>query len=162
MLKNAALAFYQAGLHRQAQKIYNQLRQLYPQDEFKVPLVIFARNKLSDELKSMGLKDAKEMIQMLLQESYFRYAVHDDDEAFGREKMAEEIYNHYNRTYSDENRINLPDFKLLRYFALLDFLNDQQYPLNLRLNLRGRIKIERPDIARQLKQQEEQVLKNSK
>ncbi|GAH03799.1 unnamed protein product, partial [marine sediment metagenome] len=59
-------------------------------------------------------------------------------------------------------RIDLPDFKLSRYLALHDFLNDQQYPLNLRLNLLGRIRIERPKLAEQLKQQEEKLLKQSK
>ena len=86
----------------------------------------------------------------------------DDDEAFGKEKMAKEVYDYYQSAYLDENRINLPDFKLLRYFALIDFLNDRQYPPNLRLNLRGRIKIERPELARQLEQQEKKLLEKAK
>ena len=161
MLKNALFSFYQAGYRAKAQKIYNQLRKLYPLDEFKVPLVVFARKRLFDELENLGINDAKEIIQMMLRESYFRYAVHDDDQAWGIEKMAEEVYDHYQSMYKDENRIDLPDFKLLRYLALIDFLNDRQYPLNLRLNLRGRIKIERPDIAGQLEQQEKELLKQS-
>jgi len=161
MLKNAILSFYQAGHTRQAQKMYDQLRQLYPMDEFKVPLVIFARSRLREELSSIGLNDAKEIIQMLLQEGYFRYAMRDDDEAFGREKMAKEIYDFYQSTYKDQDRVNLPDLKLLRYFALIDFLNDQQYPLSLRLALRGRIKIERPDLSKQLEQQEQIMLKEA-
>ena len=159
MLKNAVLSFYQAGHISQAQKIYNQLRHLYPRDEFKVPLVAYARNRLREELQSIGINDAKEIIQMLLRESYFRYALRDDDEAASREKMAKEVYDHYQAEYSDENRIDLPDFKLLRYFALLDFLNDQQYPPNLRRNLLGRIKIERPKLAEQLEQQERKFQK---
>ena len=63
--------------------------------------------------------------------------------------------------FSDAHRIDLPDFKLLRYFGLLDFLNDQQYPLDLRLSLRGRIKVERPELSKQLVQQEEKLLKQS-
>ena len=61
--------------------------------------------------------------------------------------------------YTDEERIDLPDFKLLRYFALLDFFNDRRYPPNLRRNLLGRIKVERPGLAEQLEQQEEMMLK---
>ena len=159
MLENAVLLFYQAGLQRQAQKIYNQLRQLYPRDEFKVPLVVFAKNRLIEELQYVDLFDAREMIQMLLRESYFIYAMRDDDEAFGREKLAKEVHDHYQSLYRDENRIDLPDFKWLRYSALLDFLNDQQYPLDLRRNLFGRIKIERPELAEQLERQEEKLLK---
>ena len=159
MLKNALFSFYQAGHRRQAQKIYNQLRQLYPLDEFKVPLVIFVRNRLRKELINIGPNNAKEIVQMMLRDSYFRFAIRDDDEAFGLEKMAQEVYDHYQSAYLDENRINLPDFKLLRYFALLDFFNDRRFPPNLRRNLLGRIKIERPQLAEQLKREEEKLLK---
>jgi len=159
MLKNALFSFYQAGHRRQAQKIYNQLRELYPLDEFKVPLIIFVRNRLREELTSIDLNNVKEIVQMMLRDSYFRFAIRDDDEAFGLEKMAREVYDNYQSAYSDENRIDLPDFKLLRYFALLEFFNDQRFPLNLRRNLLGRIKIERPQFAEQLKREEEKLLK---
>ena len=158
MLENALFSFYQAGHTRQAQKIYNQLGRLYPRDEFKLPLVIYVRNRLRTELTGLALNNAKEIVQMLLRESYFRYALRDDDEAFNREKMAKEIHDQYQSMYTDENRINLPDFKLLRYFGLLDFLNDQQYPLGMRRNLLSRIKIERPELAEQLERQEEKML----
>src|SRR4030042_3649083 len=97
----------------------------------------------------MNLTELQEIVQILLRESYFRYAMRDDDEAFGREKMAKEIYDNYQSMYSDEDRINLPDIRLLRYFALIDFLNDRQYPDKLRRALVGRIRIERPELARQ-------------
>ncbi len=159
MLKNAVFSFYQAGHIQQAQKIYDQLRKLYPKDEFKVSLVVFVRNRLREELQNIGITDAKEIIMMMLRESYFRYALHDDDESFGREKMAQEVYKHYRSVYQDENRIDLPDFALLRYVALMDFLNDGQYPPNMRLALRNRIRIERPELAEQLEKQEENFLK---
>ncbi len=155
MLRNAVLAFYQAGHEKQAQKIYGQLRKLYPRDEFKVPLVIFARKRFLEELESIGIDDAKEQIIMLLRESYFRYALRDDDEAFGREALAKDVWDLYRAEYSDQIRIDLPEFGLLRYMALLDFINDLQYPPNLRMNLISRIKIERPELYKQLEQQEE-------
>jgi hypothetical protein len=167
MLKNAVLSFYQAGPEqedphrRKAQKIYEQLSQLYPLDEFKVPLVIFARNRLMEELERLGIDNATEIIQMLLREAYFRYAVHDDSEAFGREKMAEEVYEHYKAKFPGLPRIGLPEMPVLRYLALRDFLNDWQYPPNLRSNLLGRIKIERPDLYKKLIQQEEILLKKA-
>ena len=94
---------------------------------------------------------------MMLRESYFRYALHDDDEAFGREKVAKEVYDFYQAEYKDEDRINLPDFKLLRYFGLIDFLYDEQYPVNLRRSLLGRIEIERPELSEQLKEQQKKL-----
>jgi hypothetical protein len=159
MLRNAIFSFYQAGHIQQAQKIYDQMRQLYPQDEFKVPLVIFVRNRLREELQNTTVDNAKEIVGMMLRESYFRYAIHDDDEAFGREKMAKEVYDHYQSPRVDEHRIDLPDFTLLRYLALIDFLNDQQYPPNMRLALFNRINLERPELAKQLEKKEEEVLK---
>jgi len=161
MLTNAVLSFYQAGHKGHAQKIYNQLRKLYPLEKFKVPLVVFARQRFAEELQSIGINDAKEQIIFLLRESYYLYAIRDDNAAAGREKMAEEIYNYYQSKYSDENRIDLPDFKLLRYFALFDFLNDQQYPPYLRQTLLSRIKIERPELFKQLEAEEEKLRKQA-
>jgi len=163
MLKNAVLSFYQAGHRSQAQKIYNQLRKLYPLDEFKNPdVVVFARNRLREELQSIDINNAKEIVQMMLRESYFRYAMRDDNEAAGLEDMAEEVYKHYMSEFSDVPRIDLPEFPQLRYLALIDFLNDQQYPPNLRRNLLGRMKIERPNLFEQLMRQEEEMLKELK
>ena len=158
ILRNAILLFYQAGHIKPALRIYKQLRELYPSDETKVPLLVFVRNKLRNELEGLELHNVREMIEMLLRESYFRYALRDDDEAFGREKMAKEIHTLYQKKHSDEHRIDLPDFKLLRYTALLDFFNDPQYSMQLRQNLLGRIKIERTELVEQLMHQEQKLL----
>jgi len=159
MLENALLLFYQAGHTQQAQKIYNDLRKLYPSDEFKVDLITFARICLREEFASIGLFDAEEMIHALLRESYFRYAMRDDDEAAGREKMAREVHRHYQTSYRDENRIDLPDFDILKYSALIDFLNDRQYPVELRRTLTARIRIEKPELAERFEQIEKKMLK---
>lgn len=167
MLKNAVLSFYQAGSYegdahrRQAQRIYDQLGTLYPFDEFKVPLVVYVKKRLEEEIKTLGIFNAREIIQMLLREAYFRYAVHDDDAAFAREKMAEEAYQIYKDKFPELPRVKLPDFPQLRYLALRDFLDDWQYPPNLRSNLLGRIKIERPDLYKKLMQQEEILQKQT-
>lgn len=162
MLKNAVFSFYQSGHRDQAQKIYNQLKQRYPLPEFQVPLAAFARSRMFEEFESIGIDDAKEQISAILRESYYLYAIRDDDAAFGREKMAEEIHQHYKSIYGDGNRIDLPEFPLLRYFALMDFLYDQQYPPYLRQSLLGRIKIERPELAEQLEQQEKMLMEQQK
>jgi hypothetical protein len=160
MLKNACFLFYQAGHEQPARKIYDELRKRYPRDEFNVPLVVFASRRFREELESLGIYDAEEQIVALLRESYFRYALRDDNEAFGREKLAQQVWDYYMSKYDDpEYRVDLPDMKLLRYFALWDFLNDPLYPPNLRSNLLGRMKIERPDRYEQLKGQEEQLMK---
>jgi len=162
MLINAVLSFYQAGHIQQAKQIYEQLRELYP-DRAKEPLVIFVKKRLREELANLDITDAREIIQMLLRESYLRYALHDDDESFAREKNAKEVYDHYKKEFSDEDslkRLDLPDFRLLRYLALRDFFNDQQFPLSLRRTLLTRIKIERPKLSEQFEQLEIKMLEN--
>jgi hypothetical protein len=49
----------------------------------------------------------------------------------------------------------------MRYTALRDFFNDVQYPPAMRQNLLGRIKVERPQLAEQFSQIEEQLEKES-
>ena len=158
MLKNAIFSFYQAGHMKQAQRIYKMLRSCYDREEFRVPLVVFVKSRLREELQTIGINNATEIIVMMLREAYFRYAMHDDDQAFGREKMAKEIYDHYRKKYSNEDRIDLPDFKLMRYVSLMDFINDASYPVNLRMALRNRIQLERPDLSEQLNRQEELLI----
>jgi len=159
MLKNAVLSFYQAGHKQKARQIYNQLKKLYDLPEFKVPLVQFARNRFVEELESIGINDAKEQVVLLLRESYFLYAIGDDEEAYGRENLAREVHGYYEKKFPDQNRIDLPEFRVLQYLALSDFLADGQYVPNLRLSLLARIEVERPELAEKLQPWKEELQK---
>ncbi len=163
MLKNAVNSFYYAGHKRYAQKIYTQLRQLYPFDEFKNPIVDeYVKERFKEELDAIGINDAKEMITSMLRESYYLYAIRDDDGSFNREKMAEQVWNYYKVKHDDpEFRINLPALPQFRYFALTDFLNDQLYPPHLRQTLLGRIRIEKPELFKKLEAEAEKLRKQS-
>jgi hypothetical protein len=165
-IKNAVLSFYMAGHKSQAMKIYHQIKELYPLAEFMTSLEVYVRKRFREELESLGIHDAKEQITMLLRESYYLYGIGSDNEAAGRENLAKEIRQHYATIYSDKNRIDLPTMKLLRYVALIDFLNDRRYPLYLRATLLQRMKIEKPDvygqIQEQLKQQAEEATQQIK
>jgi hypothetical protein len=68
MLQNALLSFFQAGHQQQAQRIYDQLRKLYPRKEFNVPLAQFARTYFQEELKTLDILNAREMILLTLRE----------------------------------------------------------------------------------------------
>jgi len=163
MLKNAVNSFYYAGHKRQAQKIYTQLRQLYPLDEFKNPIVDeYVKERFKEELDAIGINDAKEMITMMLRNSYYLYAIRDDDGSFNSEKMAEQVWNYYMVKHDDpEFRINLPTLPQFRSFALRDFLNDQLYPPYLRQTLLGRIRIEKPELFKKLEAEVEKLRKQS-
>ncbi len=95
------------------------------------------------------------MIVMELGKAYFRFAVHDDDEAAGRERWARDVYDLYQTETADGTRTGLPPFELMRYMALLGFLEDYFYPNHLKRRLENRIKVERPDLFDKLMKQKE-------
>jgi hypothetical protein len=153
LLIDAIISLYMAGHEAYAQKIYGELRQLYPRPEFNVPLTAFIQKQIRDKLQNITIHDAVKLMVMMLRDSYEAYGLHDDDRAYGREKMAYEIYNNYQEEWKKEKvkRVDLPeDFGVIRYIALDSFLNDRMFPPNLRLSLLGRIKLERPQIYQQL------------
>jgi hypothetical protein len=153
MLNNAIVSFYQAGHEVYAQRIYDEVRQLYPRPEFDVPLVAFVKNRIREDLRSISINDAVRIIVGMLRESYRAYALHNDDEAYRNEKMAKEVYDVYQAEWRSEKikRVDLPeDFGMLRFIAIDSFLNDEMFPPNLRLNLLGRMKLERPQLYQQL------------
>jgi hypothetical protein len=134
---------------------------MYPLPEFKVPLAVFARNRFIEELKALQIFNAREIVQMLLRQSYFLYAIRDDDSAFGTESLAREVHDYYMSAWEEQYRIDLPELSVLKYLALIDFLNDRQFPPGMRVALRNRIKIERPALFEELMQQEEELRKQS-
>jgi hypothetical protein len=158
MLTNAALSFYQSNHLQQASDIYEILRQRYPRKEFEVPLAAFVRQRFQSELKALGIFNAQESITMMLRESYFRFTIRDDDEAANLENLARQVYDYYMSSYSDEERINLPEFRMMKYLALQDFLHDTRYTPQLRQSLLARIRIEKPDLYKQLQQQEQKII----
>jgi hypothetical protein len=163
-LENAVLMFYQAGHTRKAVQIYRQLQtqhrvdeQGFVRTEYQVPMITFVRSRLKQELESIGIQDAMEFIISVLRESYFRYALYEDDEAAGRENLAREVYELYQKEMGqfEQGRVGLPSLERLRYGAFVSFMEDPMYPQRLRQNLLARIQIERPDLFEQLRRQEE-------
>jgi len=155
MLANAVLSFYQSNHERQARDVYDILRQKYPREDFEVPLVQFVRQRFRRELAALGIFNAQESIQMILRESYFRLAMRDDDEAAQLESVARQVYDYYMRSYSEQERINLPELRMMKYLAMQDFLRDSRYPPQLRQSLIARMRIERHELYEQLQQQEQ-------
>jgi len=156
MLINAVGMFYQGGHIKKAGEIYLKLRKRFPRKEFNVPLKTFVRKRVAEEIKDITINDATELILMSLREAYFRYAVHADDEAYGRESWAKEVYDIYKKEYSEELvlRVDLPSFEMMRYLSFMGFMNDNYYPHNLRRSLLSRIEVERPGLVEKLKNQE--------
>ena len=166
-LENAVLMFYQSGQMRKAAQIYRQLQREHEYDdvgflrtEYKVPLKMFVRNTLKEQLQDISMKDAVEFVISALRESYFYYALREDEEAAGRENVAREVYELYQEQTGKEEqqRIGLPSLDRLRYHAMVMFLEDPMYPETMRTNLLGRIRIERPDVFEILHRQESQIL----
>lgn len=151
MLINALFSFYQSGHKLQAQKIHNQLKEGWPDlPEFKVSLDALAKARFLEEMANLDINNANEQITAMLRESFFLYAIRDDEAAAARDSMAKQVHAYYQGKYLDVNRIDLPEFKLLKYYALRDFLDDTQFVPDLRLSLLARIDIEWPDLTEQL------------
>jgi hypothetical protein len=160
MLINAVLSFYQSGHESQAQKIFNELRKLYPREEFNVSLMTFAKNRLLEELQILGITDVREQIEMMLVDSYYLYAIRQDDDSYGREKMVQEIYAEYKKRYEDaKERLALPELSRLRLLALQTFLEGQQFPAYLRNAFMNRMATERPELYKQLAAEQEKLNK---
>jgi len=158
MLKNAVLVFYQAGLRTEAVKIYNELRKQHPQiEEFKVPLDQFARNRIVEELDGLGITDASEQIVSLLINAYGLYAVGDDNAASTNEQLAQRVWDYYKLKFGDNERIDLPPMRVLKWFALNQFVGSDAYPLYVRQGLLARIKREKPDLFKELQQTGEEM-----
>jgi hypothetical protein len=161
MLKDAAFNFYLAGHREQALEIYELARSLYKREELNVTIDVYVENKLKEDIESLGITNVRPIIQFYLQEAYFRYAMRDDNQAARNEAIAKKIYDYYQKLYPDEKRLGLPDFKRLKYFALVDFVYDPLYPDIMKQNLYNRIEIENPELFNELKQQEAQIIKEN-
>ena len=162
MLTNALTMFYQAGHRQKAQKIYDYVRALYPRPEFNDPAVeSYIIQQIRKDLKTITITKAMDTIMPMLRESYFRYALRDDDASYAIEKMAEDVYNVYTKQYGDEARLRLPELRVMKFLAFKDFCSDEEYPLTMRQSLLARIKIEQPKLAEQFSQIEEQLIRES-
>jgi hypothetical protein len=162
MLTNALTMFYQAGHRQKAQRIYDYVRQLYHRPEFSDPAVeTYIIQQMRKDLKTITITKAMDTIMPMLREAYFRYALRDDDASYAIEKTAEDIYNVFTKEYGEEARLSLPEMRIMKYNAFIDFFSDEEYPLVMRQNLLARIKIEQPKLAEQFSQIEEQLIRES-
>ncbi len=159
MLRNSFLTFYQTGHRKQAVELYGQLRRYFPAEELKDSVDTYARDLFKQELVDIGINNIRGIVQGILQEAYFYYAMRDDDQAAINEKLAKDAYDLYFQmrvtpgNTVEQNRLGLPEFNALKYFAIVDFFNDYQYPDILKENLLRRIEIEKPDLYQEILKQ---------
>lgn len=159
LLEDAVLYFYQAGQQEMAMQLYQRLRSEYTKDvsgydrdEYKVPFLTFVKSRWREEFEGLGIKDAMQMTFTLLHESYFKYALHEDDAAATCENFAKEIYEKYQREMGAEEqaRVGMPSLDRIRYQAFVQFLNNDLVPEEMRLSLVNRLQIEQPDLYEKL------------
>ncbi len=162
-LKNAVIDFYQTGKRGKAGRVYLRLRKEYPRDEFKDDIHTWVKKRIVDEVENIKIKDATELTIMTLRDAYFSFAIREDDEAFGKERWAREVYEIYQAKYSDEEwrRLDLPSFEMIRFMAFLDFIRDRFFPEHLRNGLLARIKVERPQLFDRLQKQKDLFIQKS-
>jgi len=159
-LVNSAYSFYQTGHLKYAQRIFARLKASFPEEtKYQVSFPEFVRNRMREEMEGGGMDatNAIEAVLNFMREAYFRYAIRDDEAAAGLEKMSREAYDIYMQKYGDEKleipgggRLDIPDFKTLRFLAITQFLEDEGWPEELRLALFSRLKVERPELMKEL------------
>ncbi|MBN1127076.1 MAG: hypothetical protein JXA82_18890 [Sedimentisphaerales bacterium] len=169
-LENAVHSFYRAGYRRKAARIYTQLRREYGADtedirfkaDYQKPLIEWVRDRiLHEQESSIGPKDATEQIIFSLRLGYYYYSLRKDSQAQGYEQWAEEIYKAYQARSGEveQGRMGLPSFGFLKYQSFRQFMEDPFYPVALKQSLIGRIQVERPELFKQLQEQEAEWLK---
>jgi hypothetical protein len=156
MLKNAVLSFYLAGLNKEALSVFNELRSRYPLPEFNCTLDEYAVKRFVEEREGLSIQDVTESVIALLMSAYERYALADDEASVARERLAQRVYDTYNRENDPSWRINLPEMPQLKYVAFRQFMSNNAYPIFVRQNLMARIKREKPDLYKQLVQTDEE------
>lgn len=163
LLEDAVLYFYQAGQQEKAMQLYQRLKVEhekdpagFDRDEYKVPFVNFVRNRWREEFEGLGIKDSIQMTFTLMHDSYFNYALHEDDAAATRENLAKEIYEKYQREMGadEQARVGMPTMDRIRYRAFVEFLNNDLIPENMRMSLVNRLQIERPDLHERLRNED--------
>ena len=68
------------------------------------------------------------------------------------EDLAQQVWDAYKAKYGDNERIALPPIRVLRWFALSQFLYSDAYPVYVRQKLMERIQREKPDLYKELEQ----------
>ena len=146
-----------------AGRIYLRMRKEYTRDEFKDDIHTWVKKRIVDEVENIKIKDATELTIMTLRDAYFSFAIREDDEAFGKERWAREVYEIYQAKYSDEEwrRLDMPSFEMIRLMAFLDFMRDRFFPEHLRNGLLARIRVERPELFDRLQKQKDLFIQKS-
>ncbi|MHC4553585.1 MAG: hypothetical protein ACYSUT_12605, partial [Planctomycetota bacterium] len=162
LLEDAVLYFYQDGRDRVARHLYQRLQTEHavdpsgwPRDEYKQPFLAFVKARWDEELEGLGIKDATQMINNLLQQSFFRYALHDDDAAARQESRANEIFEKYQKEMGEQEqyRLGLDMLERMKYQAFIMFLDNPRFSEDLRKSLVGRLQVEKPELFEKLQQQ---------
>jgi len=122
-------SFYLAGHRRLAQKYYDQLRRRDPTNkDYHVSVDAFIRADMKEEIETITPKDASDYIISLLRDSYYRFAIGDDENATIRENWALQVHKamllQHPASEDETMRMTLRPFRELRRLALMDFLND--------------------------------------
>ena len=137
MLKNAVLMFFESGHKKQANVIYQEMKNMYPSPDFDVPVAQYCQRRMIEKLETYGYKDATEQITAVLREGYYNIAIGEEEAAAGNENLAKLLYNHYLELFGDMQRTSLPPFDTLKFTSMLDFVKDQQIPVYIRDDLFG-------------------------
>ncbi len=147
LAKSGIMSFYLAGYKTWAQKYLNYLRERFAdQAEFKVDLEAFVAEEMRRVVQDAAPKNVNDMINSFLRESYYLYAIGNDDLASANERHAERLHKLCRMRFAESGeRLYLPDFPDMRWLGMKNFLLDTVVGSEVKELLLGRLKREQPE-----------------
>ncbi len=147
LAKSGIMSFYLAGYKPWAQQYLNYLRERFAdQAEFKVDLEAFVAEEMKQVVKDTAPKNTNDMINSFLRQSYYDYAIGNDDLASANERHAERLHKLCRLKFNESGeRLYLPDFPEMRWLGMKNFLMDTAVDPDVKGLLLKRLKIEQPE-----------------
>jgi hypothetical protein len=152
LCRNGILRLYLAGFKTWAEKYYRDLQKRYPERELfqYASFEAYIQREFKDKVADISTRDARGFIDAMLRKSLKEYALGDNHNAKSNETLARQLHEMIEAEDYDQGRLNLPPFLEMVKQAALTFFNDQFVQTQIKNRLYGRLKVDKPDVARWL------------
>ena len=155
-LLDAVYYLYEDNRVAEAQKWYDEVRQIYPDkpvlqfqaDSFpkNVPLEVYCVSRVQGDAKDTSQSDTTQLVEGYLFRSYESLAIGDDDHFDGYGLMSRKIYKNYMDKMAkypkDVDRVGLPPFRTLNDTVLSQLLDPQNgLPYAARAVIRSQLRL---------------------
>lgn len=162
LCRNGIMRLYLAGFETWAEKYYRDLQKRYPdRDLFQfASFHAYIQKEFKDKASDMSTRDARGFIDSFLRQSLMQYGLGNAHNAKFNETFASQIYDLMEAEGHDEGRLDLPPYPEMVKQAALIFFTDQFVPAQIKNQLYGRLKVDKPEVAQWLETEWEKAKAN--